>query len=285
MTAFVLTEVLALVFANTIVLSQIPVEQYQPFGNENVVQATANSGLLIISVLLFTLFLIAVIKLGFRKIFQVISIGLPVFFMFIFLVQQLGIFSLQIFNLSADVSNLLFVAVVAYVILVVYSIIKGITIVTTSGFILTCSLIGAYLAVSISPPTLFVLPIAFALYDIYAVFKGPLRTLIKVMPITQGKRRQLGKTASKTLTANLQRQFGLMLARIGGYTIGAGDFTFYSMLVAGAFLIKGLRGALATGIAINVGVMATLWILQKYKRPLPGLPIPIALGIATMILI
>jgi hypothetical protein len=50
-------------------------------------------------------------------------------------------------------------------------------------------------------------------------------------------------------------------------------------------MIKGLLGAFATGVAINIGIVATLWILQKYKRPLPGLPIPIALGIATMLLV
>jgi len=285
MATFVLTEVLALIFANTIIVSQVPVEQYEPFGNENVVQATANSGILIASVLLFTLALIAVIKLGFRKIFQVIAVGMPVVFLFVFLVQQLGLLSLNIFKLPDTVANFLFVAIVAYVVLVVYSILKGIPIITASGFVLTCALIGSYLAVSISPPTLFVLPVAFALYDIYAVFKGPLKTLIKVIPIGQAKGKRGRKLPSKIITANLQRQFGLMLARIGGYTIGAGDFTFYSMLVAGAFVFKGLFAAFATGVSINIGIVATLWILQKYKRPLPGLPIPIALGIATMILV
>jgi hypothetical protein len=75
-----------------------------------------------------------------------------------------------------------------------------------------------------------------------------------------------------------------MLARIGGFTIGAGDFTFYSMLVAAGFVLKGMFAAVAVGVAINAGVLVTLWILQKYKKPLPGLPIPIFLGILTMLL-
>jgi len=287
MASFVLTEVLALIFANNILVSQIPVEQYEPFGNENVVQASANSGILIVSVILFTLFLIVMIKMKLRIVFRLIAIGMPVFFLFILLEQQLGILSLQILNLSAEVSNILFFLALGYIILVVYSILKGLQFVTTTAFVLICSLIGSYLAVSISPPTLFILPVAFALYDIYAVFRGPLRTLIKVMPITRGKAAKSGKqkTVGKNITADLHKQFGLMLARIGGFTIGAGDFTFYSMLVAAGFVLKGMLAAVAVGIAINAGVLVTLWILQKYKKPLPGLPIPIGLGIVTLILV
>jgi presenilin-like A22 family membrane protease len=285
MASFVIAEILALVFANNILISKIPVEQYQPFGNENVVQASANSGILIVFVLIFTLFLVAVIKLGFRSIFRFIAIGLPVFFLFMLLEQQLGLVSLYVLNLSALATNIVFVLIIGYVILVLYSILKGITFVTTTAFLLATSLIGAYLAVSISPPTLFILPIAFALYDIYAVFRGPLKTLIKVMPITRGKTAKSGKQKSvgKNITADLQKQFGLMLARIGGFTIGAGDFTFYSMLVAAGFVLKGLLAAVVVGVAINAGVIATLWILQKYKKPLPGLPIPIFLGIIILI--
>jgi presenilin-like A22 family membrane protease len=287
MASFVIAEILALVFANNILISKIPVEQYQPFGNENVVQASANSGILIVFVLIFTLFLVAVIKLGFRSIFRFIAIGLPAFFLFMLLEQQLGLVSLYVLNLSALSTNILFVLIIAYVILVLYSILKGVTFVTTTAFLLATSLIGAYLAVSISPPTLFILPIAFALYDIYAVFRGPLKTLIKVMPITRGKTAKSGKQKSvgKNITADLQKQFGLMLTRIGGFTIGAGDFTFYSMLVAAGFVLKGLLAAVVVGVAINAGVLVTLWILQKYKKPLPGLPIPIFLGIATLILV
>ena len=287
MASFVVTEMLALIFANNILVSQIPIEQYQPFGNENIVQATANSGILILFVIAFTLFLILILKLKFHKFFKLIAIGMPIFFLFVFLTQQDVIVAQQIFKLSDAVANIVFFGIIAYTAALVYSIWKGITKVVVTGFILTSSLIGAYLAVSISPPTLFILPIAFALYDIYAVFKGPLKALIKVAPLSpsvkgKGKGRRITESA---IAANLHKQFGLMLARIGGFTIGAGDFTFYSMLVAAAFVVKGLVAAFAVGVAINVGVVVTLWILQKYKRPLPGLPIPITLGIVTMILV
>lgn len=283
MVAFVFTEVLALVFANNIILSQVPVEQYQPFGNSDVVQATANSGILIIFVIIFTLFLILILRLKMRRFFKAITIGMPIFFLFILLAQQVTTVQ-QILSFSDSVANLVLVGIVIYIAALVYSIWKGFTKFVVTGFFLASALIGAYLAVSISPPTLFILPVAFALYDIYAVFKGPLKLLIKSSPLAQKPRRRSRKSESD-LTADLHRQFGLMLARIGGFTIGAGDFTFYSMLVAAAFVVKGAIAALAVGIAINAGVVVTLLILERYKKPLPGLPIPIALGILTMILI
>jgi len=284
MTSFVIAEILALIFANNILISKIPIEKYEPFGNENIVQASANSGILVVSVVLFTLFLIAVIKLGFRIIFRLAAIGMPIFFLFVFLEQQFAIVSTNILNLSALASNILFFAGIFYIMLVIYSIWKGHTFITTTAFIFTTSLIAAYLAVSIAPPTLFVLPVAFALYDIYAVFRGPLKTLIKVIPLGQKKIRKTEKQR-KVSIAEMHRQLGLMAARIGGFTIGGGDFTFYSMLVAAGFVLKGLAAAFAVGVSINAGVLLTLWFLQKYKRPLPGLPIPIFLGIVTLTLI
>ena len=274
MVSFVLTEILALIFANNIVISNVVVEQYQPFGNENVVQASGNSGVLILSVFLFTLFLIVMIKLGFGRIFRLIVIGFPIIILFIYLPFQLEIISSKILNLSESLTNFVLTVSFLYVIVVIISIIEGIRTIVMSAFVLMTSLIGAFLAVSNSPPTLFVLPVAFAVYDIYAVFRGPLKILIKENPIKPKKGDQ-----------NLNKRFGLLLARIGGFTIGAGDFTFYSMLVAAAFLIKGLVGAFFVGVAINFGIVLTLMLLEKYKRPLPGLPIPIALGILTMLLV
>jgi len=277
--ALVITQVLALVFANNIVISKIPVERYEPFGNENVVQASANSGLLVISVLIFTLFLVGVIKLGLIKIFKLFSIGMPLFFLFFMLQLQTEIISFRIFKLPVSIANFISALVVFYLFFVVYSIFKKIDFVTHTAFILMTALIGAFLAVSFAPPTLFIFPIAFALYDIYAVFRGPLRTLIKIMPLKPLK------VKKKVASIDLHKKFGLLLARIGGFTIGAGDFTFYSMLVAAGFVIKGLTAAFAVALAINIGVIATLMILQKYQRPIPGLPIPITLGILTLVLI
>src|SRR5438132_11810027 len=79
---------------------------------------------------------------------------------------------------NADVAVLIGFAVTIFLmVLGGYSIWKKVDwLRTTITFILAAEF-GAVLALSFTPPTLFVFPIAFALYDIYAVFFGPLKKL------------------------------------------------------------------------------------------------------------
>jgi len=272
MSAFIISEMLCVIFANNIMISGIPVEQYEPFGNQNIVQASANSGILVLYVLLFTLFLVIIIKLRLNIVFRGIVVLMP-----LFLMSSLMLFQIQILPpiyFSNNLTNFLIILSLMFDILVAISILEGIIIVINAAFILLTSLIGSYLAASLAPPTLFVIPVAFALYDIYAVFKGPLKTLIKVKRIKSNKDAKL-----------ISKKFGLLLAHIGGFTIGAGDFIFYSMLVAATFMLKGLIASLLVAVSINVGIILTLILLQKFKRPLPGLPIPITFGILAMLLV
>ncbi len=122
--------------------------------------------------------------------------------------------------------------------------------------------VGSFFAETLPPVTALILPIAFSVYDIYAVFRGPLKHLIGTAP-------------------------GLALAgmsvKLGEFTLGLGDVVFYTMLPSLA-LFDGLSpvAPLATVVAIDVGVVVTLFLLSK-KRLLPGLPIPMALGVLTLI--
>jgi hypothetical protein len=271
MLAFVISQILSVIFIQNLIVSQAPVEQYAPFGNENVAQATANSGILIVSVALFTFFLIMVLKFRLRFIFKIAVIVLPLFFLLGYtdyhLMSLLGYFTGQDFTAIATVITVFFVFAV------IYGLYKKIYVLVTSAVILLTAEIASFLALSLAPPTLYILPVAFALYDIYAVFRGPLKKLIKIQP-------------KKTLRQQfIYSDFGLIIARIGGFTIGAGDFIFYSLLVGAGFIQKSFFGAIVVGIVINLGIIATLYILQKYKRPLPGLPIPVFLAIAVLVLL
>jgi len=271
MFAFIISQILTVIFVQNIILSQTPVEQYAPFGNENVAQATANSGLLIVSVAIFTVGLILVLKFKLRFVFKFAVVLLPLFFLLGYtdfhLTTIVNYFSGQDFTALITVLSLFFTFAVAY------GLIKKIYILVTSAVILLTAEIASFLTVSLAPPTLYVLPVAFALYDIYAVFRGPLKKLIKVQP-----RKALQQQF-------IYSEFGLIITRIGGYTIGAGDFIFYALLVASGFIQKSFLGAIAVGIVINIGVVATLYILEKYRKPLPGLPIPVFLAVAVLILL
>jgi C4-dicarboxylate transporter len=73
-------------------------------------------------------------------------------------------------------------------------------------------------------------------------------------------------------------------SRLGEFSIGTGDTIFYSMLPALAFYQFNLTYALYTLVAVDVGVVITLYLLSR-SRLLPGLPIPMALGLGTLLLL
>ena len=126
--------------------------------------------------------------------------------------------------------------------------------------------VGAFFAGTLGLYTALILPVAFAIYDIYAVFRGPLKQLI-------------GTSPGVALNG--------MSVKLGEFTLGLGDVVFYTMLPSLAFLhtmvapVVAPTATVLTIAAIDFGVVATLFLLSK-KRLLPGLPIPMLLGVGVL---
>ena len=132
--------------------------------------------------------------------------------------------------------------------------------------------VGSYFAATLPYFTALLIPVAFSLYDIYAVFKGPLRTLLTTVP-------------AESLSA--------ISSHIGDFSIGTGDTVFYAMIPAlvyyrlltkGASLSATLGSAIIAVVAVDIGVAVTFYFLGKAKL-LPGLPIPMALGLTALVLV
>jgi len=121
--------------------------------------------------------------------------------------------------------------------------------------------VGSYFASAIPLYTALILPLVFSIYDIYAVFAGPLRQLVSIAP-------------PEVLTA--------VTSQLGEFSIGTGDTIFYSMLPALALYQFNIAYALYTLVAVDLGVIVTLYLLSKSKL-LPGLPIPMAFGLGTLV--
>lgn len=120
--------------------------------------------------------------------------------------------------------------------------------------------VGSFLALTLPPWTALALPIAFSIYDIYAVFRGPLKALIGTAP-------------NVALVG--------MSIKAGEFTLGLGDVVFYTLLPSLAYFQWGIAQSFYTIVAIDIGMMITLFLLSK-RRLLPGLPIPMLLGISTI---
>jgi presenilin-like A22 family membrane protease len=125
--------------------------------------------------------------------------------------------------------------------------------------------VGSFFAETLPFWTALALPVAFAIYDIYAVFKGPLKSLI-------------GTNPGIALVG--------MSIKAGEFTLGLGDIVFYSLLPSLAFAqfdgTVGLLPALLTILAIDIGMVITLFLLSR-RRLLPGLPIPMLLGVLVIV--
>ncbi len=132
------------------------------------------------------------------------------------------------------------------------------------GLVLTGLLsaeVGSYFASAIPILTALLLPIGFSLYDIYTVFRGPLKTLIDTVP-------------DEALTT--------MSSKIGDFAIGTGDTVFYAMVPALGYYQFGFGSAFLAVLAVDAGVVMTLYLLSR-ARLLPGLPIPMGLGVAVLL--
>jgi len=152
-------------------------------------------------------------------------------------------------------SSFLLVALVAYVVFV-----KNIAWLSTVILALIGAEVGSFFALTLPLYTAILLPIAFSAYDIYAVFRGPLKQLISI--------------DSNVALAG-------MSIRAGEFTLGLGDVVFYTMLPSIALAYLPVAAPFETILAIDIGVVVTLYLLSK-KRLLPGLPIPMLLGMLVL---
>ncbi len=121
--------------------------------------------------------------------------------------------------------------------------------------------VGSYFALTIPILTALILPIVLSLYDVYTVFRGPLKSLITAIP---------------------EESLSAIVTHVGDFSIGTGDTVFYAMLPALALFQFTFASALVTLVAVDMGVLVTLYLLSKAKL-LPGLPIPMFLGLAVLL--
>ncbi|MGQ9780842.1 MAG: hypothetical protein ACUVQ8_01100 [Nitrososphaeria archaeon] len=101
-----------------------------------------------------------------------------------------------------------------------------------------------------------ILLVGFSLFDIYDVFRGPLKHL--------------------TQTSH-DKGVSPLLVKVGSIEVGLGDLLFYSLSTALAYSVGGVAVAIPALITIKIGMYITLKLLEK-RLTLPGLPIPVLLS-------
>ncbi len=117
--------------------------------------------------------------------------------------------------------------------------------------------LGVFLGANLNLPTAFAILAFLAAYDIVAVFYGP-----------------VGKIAS----SGLEQLKGLSFS-YKEIQMGLGDLVFYSLLTGAVFINFSFIAAMFSLVGVVAGSYLTFLVLEK-REVFPGLPFPIALGIA-----
>jgi presenilin-like A22 family membrane protease len=132
------------------------------------------------------------------------------------------------------------------------------------GVTLIGALTGIFLGYSIGPLTALVLIGALVIYDIIAVFRGPVGALAKSI--------EEGDLPGAVFT-------------YGDLTIGMGDMVFYSLLATTALVyFGGIVSFFGAAIGILAGTFLGFKALSKYEM-FPGLPFSLLLGVAGMLIV
>lgn len=123
---------------------------------------------------------------------------------------------------------------------------------------------GIVFVVTLPTISVVVLLAIFAAWDIFAVFRGPLKKLVENMPA---------------------QMLVMMMANLGQAKLGLGDVVFYSMTIGLANALGGAGSMLAYWVSVSVvvGFGITALLIQRGKaKVLPGLPLPIFLSLCTV---
>jgi presenilin-like A22 family membrane protease len=263
--AFTLIAQLFAIFITKIFYSSpLAEEAYEPFGN-TVEGAIANSLPLIASIFIFGFFLAFLVKWKKFSFIKALVTG--------FLIGSVFSINIILFSTIFPESILLpwffSILLVCLVFLVAYS--KTFYFLSKFLSLFIGAEIAGYFSTILQPPTVFVFPLLLAIYDIYAVFAGPLKRI-------------LGKPIKAKKVVKIKIDFlPLLIVDFDLIKIGLGDVVFYSMLPATAFMLFGLQKMLLTLVATNLGVLITIYLLRKKRIPLPGLPIPMFLGVLSLL--
>ena len=253
-----IVQITSLLLTNNFLELYESLPSYQPAGN-TVSGSILNSIILILPTFFITSIILFLLR---RKLFLLLK-------SFLMLAVSVGTFSISYIILTVSLNSLfsnIFILIFSLFLCIIpllsFTLIKSNKFQLLSSYVLS-SLYGTMLAVFIKPPTLIIIPIAFAFYDIYAVFRGPLKSIID----------------SSDDSIDLRPLF----INLGRFNIGTGDLIFYSMIPSSVFLLIGLPFALLSIFFIHMGMILTIYLLKHFEM-FPGLPIPVFLSLIPYLL-
>jgi hypothetical protein len=192
--------------------------------------------------------------------------------------------------LTGVYSYIPFVAAFAALAITVIAALRGLSpLINGMSFVLALEL-GSSFAVLLQAPLNWIIPLVYAIFDIYAVYYGRLGKLVKEVSATEnGKEKNASEPDSTAYRKSSDQgrlskwpDFGLLSIRLSTIEIGMADIAFYAMVPGVALLLSNLFGFFVVMIAVDVGIVLS-FSLFKRSEVAPGLPVPILLGLAALL--
>ncbi len=229
----------------------LPESEFGPLFNAAIFVLAAGFGATVIYFLL---------KYGAHRIVRLLM-GVAFSVLSFFLVILYSELALWVINISAPFVAIFLLAsfATAFAVLEVFlrdDILSDIIVVLIGGA--TGTLLGASIPTFSAVSILLLL----AVYDVVAVFRGP-----------------VGKIAAKGLEHLPGASFAFK-----GIHIGLGDLTFYSMLVSHMFLNFGWEVCVAAALGVILGSFISFKMVEK-KRVFPGLPFSVLFGLIASLIV
>ena len=228
----------------------------------------------VVIVLVVTFVIVMLIKYGKFNIIRMFMVSVVVLMIFSFTQMMVALYQLYIvvmlysLGYSVVVWWVEFILPISLVFVCIFTIIYVMSVakakyINARNIILILNAIWAavWLAWSSGILSPVMILIGMALYDLYSVFRGPLRDLADVI-VSRGEGR--GEDI--------------------GIIVGLGDIFFYSFAIAYSYAVLGIIEAIVVIVILLVGAILTFMLLLKFEnRALPALPIPILSAVTFII--
>ena len=268
-------------FANVLISSKILEEVETPFVREETLSGS------IYNLLVFSAMFIPVVIIVYFLVRRRSIILLKLFFSMSLAIAFATIAELYLeaFFLSLNLLNekVLYLVYVFSIVAAIQALLISLTEVPELYEAFVCLIfgiaIGTFFGLILPLWSIIVLCIAISVYDLYAVFYGPLKSLIDLeKKLLKSEGKPQGKTSAYLLKG--------MTIPVFGFRIGMGDIIFYSMIISGAYVYPSISlvRCFLSSIGIIIGSYITLKLLVKRRKAMPALPIPSLLAIAILLI-
>ena len=145
--------------------------------------------------------------------------------------------------------------------------------------------LGSSFPVLLQTPLNYIIPAVYAVFDLYAIYYGRMGRLVKQVADGSKSEEATSKAPIISKKSRLRGwpEFGLLTVNFPHIEIGMADIAFYTMVPAIALILVSLLAFIVVMVVVDVGLVLSFYVFRN-KEVSPGLPIPILLGLAALLI-